>query len=324
MILSTHIKLYDNEKFEEMIREWAYFYLQEKSGKYKRVQRLGGAGDRGRDVIGYLDTKSSAPSSKHYPWIVHFWHQMASNKLVNCPRFRQRGHAFAQVRTAIVKLAKTFPMRRLSDHCAGCLGSLFNNRCLPEVEDLCKFLHCPTATRGISHDLATQPSYEDRLMADKTIILIFRGEDHRNIRDHVHFGDLLSPLTEPLEHSRIDGHLRVSFQRTHEWEAELLLHWLGAGAVAGGSAVAAGVCTQFGAKIADLIWKWATSHVKQMRVNDKHIQSSQELASAPAIRSYRQHKWNRAASHHYYTQISLVSAFSQRTSQSALPANPPC
>lgn len=115
-------------------------------------------------------------------------------------------------------------------------------------------------------------------MADKTIILIFRGEDHRNIRDHVHFGDLLSPLTEPLEHSRIDGHLRVSFQRTHEWEAELLLHWLGAGAVAGGSAVAAGVCAQFGAKIADLIWKWATSHVKQMRVNDKHIQSSQELA----------------------------------------------
>jgi hypothetical protein len=65
------IKLYSDDEFEEMIREWAFFYLQDKAGKYKRVQRLGGAGDRGRDVIGYVDPAANpveldAYQCKHY------------------------------------------------------------------------------------------------------------------------------------------------------------------------------------------------------------------------------------------------------------------
>ncbi len=51
----SRIKLYSDTDFEEMIREWAFFYLQQRCGEYRRVQRLGGAGDRGRDVIGYVD-----------------------------------------------------------------------------------------------------------------------------------------------------------------------------------------------------------------------------------------------------------------------------
>lgn len=113
-----HIKLYDNEKFEEMIREWAYFYLQEKSGKYKRVQRLGGAGDRGRDVIGYLDTKSSAPAANIIPGLFIFGTKWHPTSWSTAQDFGSVAMRLPQVRTAIVKLAKTFPMRRLSDHCA--------------------------------------------------------------------------------------------------------------------------------------------------------------------------------------------------------------
>jgi hypothetical protein len=51
----ARIKLYSDADFEEMIREWAFFYLQQYCGQYKRVQRIGGSGDRGRDVIGYVD-----------------------------------------------------------------------------------------------------------------------------------------------------------------------------------------------------------------------------------------------------------------------------
>lgn len=80
-----HIKLYDDEKFEEMIREWAYFYLQEKCGRYKRVQRLGGAGDRGRDVIGYVDPDADpividTYQCKHYVHALRpaeFWPELA-------------------------------------------------------------------------------------------------------------------------------------------------------------------------------------------------------------------------------------------------------
>jgi hypothetical protein len=72
----------------------------------------------------------------------------------------------------------------------------------------------------------------------------------------------------------------VSFQRTHEWEAELLLNWLAAGAIAGGGAISAGVCAQFGAKIAEFIWNWAGGQLSRMRVDGKDIHSSQELAKA--------------------------------------------
>jgi hypothetical protein len=65
------LKLYSDKQFEELIHEWAFFYLQGKTGKYKRVQRLGGAGDRGRDVIGYVDPAADpveldAYQCKHY------------------------------------------------------------------------------------------------------------------------------------------------------------------------------------------------------------------------------------------------------------------
>lgn len=48
------VSLYNDTDFERFIQEWAYYYLQEKSGQYVRVVRLGGSGDLGRDVIGYL------------------------------------------------------------------------------------------------------------------------------------------------------------------------------------------------------------------------------------------------------------------------------
>lgn len=75
-----HIKGYDDEKFEEMIREWAYFYLQEKSGKYKRVMRLGGSGDRGRDVIGYIDPDANPVIIDTYQ-CKHYGHPLRPSEL---------------------------------------------------------------------------------------------------------------------------------------------------------------------------------------------------------------------------------------------------
>lgn len=64
------IKLYSEDQFEGFIAEWAFFYLKELSGEYESVARFGGAGDKGRDVIGYV---SMAPKvvcdvfqCKHY------------------------------------------------------------------------------------------------------------------------------------------------------------------------------------------------------------------------------------------------------------------
>lgn len=103
--------------------------------------------------------------------------------------------------------------------------------------------------------------------------IAFQGEGHQNIRDHVDFGQLLSPLAAPLEHSGIEGRMKVEFQRTHEWEAELAILWFVAGAVAGG------VCSQFGAKIADVIWEWGKTHVAKMKNGNKDITSKEELGT---------------------------------------------
>ncbi|MCA9177687.1 MAG: hypothetical protein KDB14_24635 [Planctomycetales bacterium] len=49
-----YVEGYSADKFEEFIEEWAFFYLKEICGDYARVMNFGGAGDRGRDVIGYV------------------------------------------------------------------------------------------------------------------------------------------------------------------------------------------------------------------------------------------------------------------------------
>ncbi len=48
------VRLYDEDKFEEFINEWAFLCLQ-KQGEYVGVRRFGGSGDLGRDVVGYLE-----------------------------------------------------------------------------------------------------------------------------------------------------------------------------------------------------------------------------------------------------------------------------
>lgn len=65
-----HVQLYDDKAFEEFIRDWAFYYLQ-KAGIYQGVRRFGGAGDLGRDVVGYLDLPLKADrfdiyQCKHY------------------------------------------------------------------------------------------------------------------------------------------------------------------------------------------------------------------------------------------------------------------
>lgn len=52
------IARYSDKQFEQFIEEWAFFYLQKLRKEYKRVLRLGGSGDMGRDVIGYIDPES--------------------------------------------------------------------------------------------------------------------------------------------------------------------------------------------------------------------------------------------------------------------------
>jgi hypothetical protein len=48
-----HIKGYSDEEFELFIREWAFYHKQVREKLYTQVGRFGGAGDMGRDVVGY-------------------------------------------------------------------------------------------------------------------------------------------------------------------------------------------------------------------------------------------------------------------------------
>lgn len=54
------IKLYSSDEWEEFIEEW----LSIKKEEYIEVERLGGAGDKGRDVIGII----SKSNDKSYSW----------------------------------------------------------------------------------------------------------------------------------------------------------------------------------------------------------------------------------------------------------------
>ncbi|MCY8789786.1 restriction endonuclease [Bacillus inaquosorum] len=47
------LKIISPDEFEEMIEEWIYGYLIPRYGKVEKVVRIGGAGDKGRDVIAY-------------------------------------------------------------------------------------------------------------------------------------------------------------------------------------------------------------------------------------------------------------------------------
>jgi hypothetical protein len=50
------LTIFSDTDYEEIIKEWATSYLKEKSDKnYTRVERLGGAGDKGRDVVCTVD-----------------------------------------------------------------------------------------------------------------------------------------------------------------------------------------------------------------------------------------------------------------------------
>lgn len=66
-----YVCLYSDKKFEAFIEEWTFYYLKQICGEYVRVTSSSGAGDRGRDVIGYVDETISPPvcdvfQCKHY------------------------------------------------------------------------------------------------------------------------------------------------------------------------------------------------------------------------------------------------------------------
>ncbi len=53
------VKGYSEDEFENFIREWAFYRGQLADKRYVQVGRFGGAGDMGRDVVGYLDPVES-------------------------------------------------------------------------------------------------------------------------------------------------------------------------------------------------------------------------------------------------------------------------
>lgn len=62
----TKLKIISNDDFEDLVLEWAYDYLKL---KYHTVYRIGGAGDKGRDVVALLADDSSEIDiyqCKHY------------------------------------------------------------------------------------------------------------------------------------------------------------------------------------------------------------------------------------------------------------------
>lgn len=58
----------DEDEYEELVQVWVYSCLKA-DGQYAQVHRVGGAGDKGRDVIAYLDdtySKFDLYQCKHY------------------------------------------------------------------------------------------------------------------------------------------------------------------------------------------------------------------------------------------------------------------
>ena len=74
------IKIYSAEEWEQFIREW----VEGLSERYKEVRRASGAGDRGRDVIGYVEAVGADPwdnhQCKHYDHALYpsdLWKELA-------------------------------------------------------------------------------------------------------------------------------------------------------------------------------------------------------------------------------------------------------
>src|SRR4051794_40958962 len=70
------IKGYSEDEFENFVREWAFYRGQLQDKRYVQVGRFGGAGDMGRDVVGYLDPVASGGrldifQCKHYGHGLH-------------------------------------------------------------------------------------------------------------------------------------------------------------------------------------------------------------------------------------------------------------
>lgn len=70
------IKGYSEDEFEGFIQEWAFFYKQLQEKRYVQVGQFGGAGDKGRDVVGYIDPLGSGGridifQCKHYGHGLH-------------------------------------------------------------------------------------------------------------------------------------------------------------------------------------------------------------------------------------------------------------
>ncbi|MDX1761082.1 MAG: ABC-three component system protein [Christiangramia sp.] len=62
------LSIFSPDDFEEMTLEWATSFLK---GKYKKVQWTGGAGDLGRDIIGYYESgEIDVYQCKHYGKVI--------------------------------------------------------------------------------------------------------------------------------------------------------------------------------------------------------------------------------------------------------------
>jgi hypothetical protein len=80
-----YIARYSDGEFEQMIEEWAFYYLQGLRREYRKVHRLGGSGDKGRDIIGYVDLDADpividVYQCKHYGHPLRpseFWPELA-------------------------------------------------------------------------------------------------------------------------------------------------------------------------------------------------------------------------------------------------------
>lgn len=55
LLPQQYLETYSASDFEAFIQEWAFAFLQVKRGEYSRIDRIGGAGDKGRDIVAHVD-----------------------------------------------------------------------------------------------------------------------------------------------------------------------------------------------------------------------------------------------------------------------------
>lgn len=72
----VYIRSWEEDQFERFVHEWAYYFALALKKEYLEVFRFGGAGDKGRDVVGFIDPPTTSNRKCDVFQCKHYAHQL--------------------------------------------------------------------------------------------------------------------------------------------------------------------------------------------------------------------------------------------------------